>query len=62
VWGRRQDTEEALRARELLLLERYNWGGGNHYMHPRHAGYARRVIREFEFFRTVPTPEDPGEG
>lgn len=64
VWGDRQNTEEALLARELLVLERYNWGGRDMYLHPRAAGYAQRVIREFEFFRASPEGlEDlPGEG
>jgi len=63
VWGDRRDTEEAALARELLVLERYNWGGRNMYLHPRAAGYAQRVIREFEFFRAEPTePTPPGEG
>jgi len=63
VWGDRRDTEEALLARELLVLERYNWGGRNMYLHPRAAGYAQRVIREFEFFRAAPEAvQIPGEG
>lgn len=56
AWGERRGTPAARLARELLVLERYNWGGRNLYTHPRGAGYARRVIREFEFFsaRTIP--------
>jgi len=48
--GRRKDTFEALRARELLVIERYNWGNNDLYLHPTHAGYARRVLKSFEFF------------
>jgi len=64
VWGARRDTEAALLARELLVLERYNWGGRDMYMHSRGAGYAQRVIEEFEFFRTIPeaTEDSSGEG
>lgn len=54
VWGSRRGTVEAAKARELLVLERYNWGGRNLYDHTRGAGYARRIIQEFEFFSQEP--------
>lgn len=49
--GERKDTIAAKRARELIVLERYNWGGSDLYDVEPSNGYARRVIREFEFFR-----------
>lgn len=54
LWGARRGTPEAAKARELLVLERYNWGGRNLYDHTRGAGYARRIIQEFEFFSQEP--------
>jgi hypothetical protein len=59
VWGPRRNTTEAALARELIVIERYNWGAANLYQSPRSGGYARRIIREFEFFRMPPetTPE-----
>lgn len=56
-WGPRRNTPEAMLARELLVLERYNWGGSDLYLHRTGAGYARRVIREFEFFRGTDVPD-----
>ena len=51
VFGPRQNSIAAKRARELLVLERYNWGGADLYDVEPNNSYARRVIREFEFFR-----------
>jgi hypothetical protein len=51
VAGPRRGTVDAMRARELVVIERYNWGGRDLYMHPVAAGYARRVLIEFEYFR-----------
>ncbi len=51
VMGERKDTEEAQRARELIVIERYNWGDSNLYKHVIGASYARRVLSTFEFFR-----------
>lgn len=63
VYGPREGTPEAGLARELLVMERYNWGGNDFYLHPTAGGYARRVIEEFEFFRSAPEPSEPdGEG
>lgn len=53
VSGPRRGTAEALRARELIVIERYNWGNGQHYMHPVASGYARRIINELERFREL---------
>ena len=39
-------------ARELVVVERYNWGDKDLYLHTLHGGYARRVITLFEFFRS----------
>lgn len=38
-------------ARELVVVERYNWGGSNLYLHPVHGSYARRIVQLFTFFR-----------
>lgn len=38
-------------ARELVVVERYNWGDKDLYLHALHGGYARRIITLFEFFR-----------
>jgi len=66
VSGTRRDSSEALRARELLVIERYNWGGGSFYMHPVASDYARRLLQEFERFhalldvaRRAPSDEPP---
>jgi hypothetical protein len=59
VAGKRKGTEAALRARELLVIERYNWGDSDLYLHTLHGGYARRIITLFEYFR-APTPQNGG--
>jgi hypothetical protein len=51
VMGDRKDSLEAQRARELLVIERYNWGDSGLYQHKTGAGYARRIISAYEFFR-----------
>lgn len=51
VIGPRRSTPESKLARNLLVLERYNWGNKDLYLDPTNGGYARRVIREFEFFK-----------
>jgi hypothetical protein len=53
IIGDRKDTEEALRARELVVIERYNWGDSNLYNKGLGASYARRVLSSFEFFRDI---------
>ncbi len=55
--GPRKGTEESKLARDLVVIERYNWGTQDLYLHPLHGGYARRVIREFEFFRMAPAQD-----
>lgn len=52
VIGERKDSVEASRARELVVIERYNWGDSDLYQHRTGAGYARRIIALYEFFRT----------
>lgn len=61
VVGSRRNTPVAMRARELAVLERYNWGYQRLYHHERASGYSVRVLSEFEFFRTEPpmTPAPP---
>jgi len=56
VTGPRRGTPQALLARELLVMERYNWGGRDLYLHPRGAGYTRRLMTEFERFRELLAP------
>jgi len=51
--GPRKDTSESKTARDLIVIERYNWGDKDLYLHPLHSGYARRILREFEFFRML---------
>jgi hypothetical protein len=53
VSGPRRGTPAAVRARELLVIERYNWGNGQHYLHPVASGYARRILNELERFREL---------
>jgi len=53
ISGPRRGTDVAMRARELIVIERYNWGNGQHYLHPVASGYARRIITELERFRTL---------
>lgn len=36
---------------DLVVIERYNWGGRDLYDHRVASGYARRVLREYLFFR-----------
>lgn len=57
VSGPRRGTIEARRARELMVVERYNWGPKTLYTHELSAGYARRVIKNFEYFR-MPDKEE----
>jgi hypothetical protein len=54
--GPRRGTPEASLAREMLVMERYNWGGRDLYLHPRGAGYTRRLMTEFERFRALLAP------
>lgn len=51
VQGPRKGSIDAQRARDLISLERYNWGGKDYYQGSTNSGYARRVLTEFEFFR-----------
>jgi hypothetical protein len=46
-----KNTEHYRLARELVVVERYNWGDKDLYLNDLHGGYARRVISLFEFFR-----------
>lgn len=49
--GPRKRTAASKTARDLIVIERYNWGDKDLYLHPIHGGYARRILREFEYFR-----------
>jgi hypothetical protein len=60
VIGARSGTFVATRARELLVIERYNWGGNDLYLHPTHGGYARRVLSTMEQFSQPFEQEIPG--
>jgi hypothetical protein len=51
VGVRREPVEHYKLVRELAVVERYNWGDKDLYLHELHGGYARRVITLFEFFR-----------
>lgn len=51
VGVRRESPEHYKLARELVIVERYNWGDKDLYLHKLHGGYARRVVSLFEFFR-----------
>jgi hypothetical protein len=52
VFGERKGTPKAELAKELLVIERYNWGNADLYNNSRSAGYARRVLTLFEFFQS----------
>lgn len=60
LWGPRKNTDQAALAKELVVIERYNWGNRDLYDHPTASGYARRVLTEFEFFRITTGPDDQG--
>lgn len=49
--GSRRNTAESRLARDLIVIERYNWGSSDLYLHPLHGGYARRILRMFEYFK-----------
>jgi len=51
VIGPRKDTPEVARLQELIVIERYNWGGLDLYNSKRSAGYARKVLTLYEYFR-----------
>jgi len=51
VGVRRSPLRNYKLARELMVIERYNWGDKDLYLHSLHGGYAHRVITLFEFFR-----------
>lgn len=51
IIGKRKGTPEILKLQELLVIERYNWGGANLHNKSPGAGYARRVLTLFEYFR-----------
>lgn len=51
IIGPRKDTPDVARLQELLVIERYNWGGANLYKKAPGASYARRVLTLFEYFR-----------
>ncbi len=53
IIGARKDTEEANRLRELIVIERYNWGDSNLYTNTIASSYARRVLSTYAFFRTI---------
>lgn len=55
--GPRKHTPESKLARDLIVIERYNWGEKDLYLHPVHGSYARRILREFEYFR-IPVAGD----
>jgi hypothetical protein len=57
VMGPRKGTPAAKLARELMVVERYNWGGSDLYLSATHGSYARYLIHEFEFFR-IPVQGD----
>lgn len=51
VFGDRVNTAQAQLVRELVVIERYNWGDADLYNKGIGAGYARRVLTLFEYFR-----------
>ena len=51
VFGPRKDTAITEVLKELVVIERYNWGNADLYLNTRSAGYARRVLTLFEYFR-----------
>lgn len=55
--GPRKHSPESKTARDLIVIERYNWGDKDLYLHPVHGGYARRILREFEYFRYPPVQD-----
>jgi hypothetical protein len=61
AYGPREGTLDALRAQELMAIERYNWGGMDFYMEGHHASYSMRILGMLERYAPEFTTEEvPG--